>query len=145
MNTPQFDWALNKTKSQLQPLPPIYEPELVARAILFAATHKRREVWVGGSTALTILATRIAPGLLDWYLGRKAFDAQLSVNPKQPNAPDNLFEPAPGHETAHGRFGDRAQATSVQLFIYRYCDAVLAGAAVFGLFAAGRLLARLRR
>ena len=145
VDTPQFEWALNKTKSELQPLPPVYEPEVVARAIVFAATHKRREVWVGGSTVLAILANRVAPGLLDWYLGRKAFDAQLSVNPKQPNAPDNLFKPVPGHERAHGRFGDRARATSVQLFTDRHRDAVLAGAAVFGLFAAGRLLARLRR
>jgi short-subunit dehydrogenase len=96
MNTPQFDWALNKTGKKAKPVAPIFQPEVGARAIYFAAFHKRRNVWVGFPTIKAILADRIAPGLLDRYLAKAGYSGQLSQEPLAENAPANLFEPVPG-------------------------------------------------
>ena len=81
VNTPQFDWALNKMGRKAKPVAPIYQPEVPARAIFFAATHRRREVWVGLPTVKAILANRIAPGLIDRYLARAGYSGQLSDEP----------------------------------------------------------------
>ena len=132
VNTPQFDWALNKTKKKAQPIAPIFEPEVAARAIYFAATHRRREVWLGYSTVQAILGNRIAPGLLDRILARKGYSGQLSHTPLPADAPSNLFEPVPGHATAHGRFDDKAKTTSWEFFTDRHRDAFMLGFACAG-------------
>ena len=91
MNTPQFDWALNKMDRRPQPVPPIFQPEVAARAILFAATHRRREVWVGMPTLKAIVANKIAPGLLDRYLAGRGYEGQLTKEPKPADSPANLY------------------------------------------------------
>src|SRR5438876_6728864 len=90
-----------------QPVPPIFQPEVAARAIYWAAHHRRREVWVGGSTVAAILGQKVAPALLDTYLGRTGYEAQQYNGPSDPQRPDNLFQPVPGDFGAHGDFDDR--------------------------------------
>jgi len=125
VNTPQFDWAMNKTGRRPQPVPPIFQPEVPARAIYFAATHKRRDVWVGWPTVKAILANRIAPGLLDRYLAKAGYSGQLTDEREPADAPANLFEPVPGPYGAHGRFEARARNASLEMFTERHRKAVL--------------------
>jgi short-subunit dehydrogenase len=145
INTPQFDWALNKMKTKAQPVPPIFEPEVAARAILFGATHDRREVWVGYSTVQAIVGNMIAPGLLDRLLATKGYSGQLTETPLPDDAPGNLFRPVPGHATAHGRFDNRARTTSWEMFTDRHRDGIFAGIAFAGVVALALLLKRDRR
>ena len=139
-NTPQFDWALNKMGRRAQPVPPIFQPEVAARAIFYAATHVRRELWVGFPTVKAILANRLAPGLLDRYLASHGYEGQLEQTPLPADAPANLFHPVPGHHTAHGRFDARAKSSSWELFTDRHRQALIAGAAALGLVALKTLL-----
>ena len=94
-------------------MPPIYQPDVAARAVVFAADHpRRREYWVGGSTVATLIANAVAPGLLDRYLAATGFDAQQASDPRPVDQAANLWEPADGaggHDFgAHGRFDDRS-------------------------------------
>ena len=109
LNTPQFDWARNKTGRRPQPVPPIYQPELAADAIVFAAHARRREIYVGKSSLQAIVANKFAPGLLDRYLARKGYSGQLTQEPVPADAPDNLYKPVPRDFGAHGRFDKRAR------------------------------------
>ncbi|CAL8480595.1 SDR family oxidoreductase [Caballeronia sp. S22] len=120
VNTPQFDWALNKMGKRARPVAPIFQPEVAARAIYFAATHRRREVWVGFPTVKAILANRVAPALIDHYLARTGYSGQLTDEPLGPDAPSNLFEPVPGEFSAHGRFDDQAKPRSWEMFTDRH-------------------------
>jgi hypothetical protein len=135
VNTPQFSWVLSKLPRQAQPVPPIYQPEVAARAVVHAADHpRRREYWVGSSTAATLAANAIAPGLLDRYLARTGFDSQQIPDEKQPaDAPHNLWAPADdadGHDFgAHGEFDDKAHNHDPQLWASFHHGAVAAGAA----------------
>jgi len=130
VNTPQFNWALNKMGKRAKPVAPIYQPEVPARAIFFAATHKRREIWVGYPTVQAILANRIAPGLIDRYLAKAGYSGQLTDTPLGPDAPANLFEPVPGAYGAHGRFDAKAKSGSWEMFTDRHRTAFWAVAAV---------------
>ena len=132
VNTPQFDWALNKMGRKAQPVAPIFEPEVPARAIFFAATHKRRDVWVGWPTVKAILANRIAPGLIDRYLAATGYSGQLSDKQAPANAPANLFEPVPGDYGAHGRFDSRSRNESWTMFTDRHKTAFVIAAIVGG-------------
>jgi NAD(P)-dependent dehydrogenase (short-subunit alcohol dehydrogenase family) len=149
VNTPQFSWLRSRLPKKAQPVPPIYQPELAARAIVHAAEHpRRREYWVGSTTAATIAANAVAPGLLDRYLGRTGFDSQQRKQPQDSDAPDNLFHPADaqdGHDFgAHGDFDDQAHATDPQLWASQHHGAVAAAAG--GVLAGvGGLLLRRRR
>jgi short-subunit dehydrogenase len=120
INTPQFDWALNKMGRRAKPVAPIYDPEVPARAIFFAATHKRRDVWLGFSTIKAILANRIAPGLIDRYLAKAGYSGQLTEQPTVPDAPANLFEPVKGDYGAHGRFDAESRTVSWEMFTDRH-------------------------
>ena len=137
VNTPQFDWALNKMGRKAKPVAPIFQPEVPARAILFAATHHRRDIWVGFPTIKAILANRIAPGLIDRYLASTGYSGQLSEQRLPPDAPSNLYDPVPGDYGAHGRFDSRARTGSWEMFTDRHRDAVWIGvlglAGLFGL------------
>jgi NAD(P)-dependent dehydrogenase (short-subunit alcohol dehydrogenase family) len=141
VNTPQFDWLLNKLGRKAQPVPPIYQPEVVARTVVHAADHpQRREYWCGETTALTLMANAVAPGLLDRYLARTGFDSQQTDEPNPSDAPANLWEPADGRDGsdhgAHGRFDDRAVAHSPQAWLSRHHGvAGLAGVAAAGVLA----------
>ncbi|MCD0484882.1 SDR family oxidoreductase [Streptacidiphilus sp. ASG 303] len=109
MNTPQFTWVLNRMPGRPQPVPPIYQPEVAARAVVFLARHPRRNAWVGVSTAYTLLGNRVAPWLADRYLARTGFASQ-QTGEDTPVRPANLFAPSDEHEDAgaHGPFDDRA-------------------------------------
>jgi short-subunit dehydrogenase len=130
INTPQFDWALNKMGKKAQPVAPIYQPEVPARAIFFAATHRRREIWLGFPTVKAILANRIAPGFLDRYLAKSGYSGQLTDQPLGEDAPANLYEPVPGDYGAHGRFDDRSRSGSWEMFTDRHRTAFWAVAAI---------------
>lgn len=115
MNTPQFDMVRSRLPCHPQPVPPIYQPEVAARAIVTAARRPaRREWWVGASTALTLMGNAVAPGVADRYLARTGFDSQQSDTPAQVGRPDNLFEPLPGKRSSHGDFDGRAHDRSEQ-------------------------------
>jgi NADP-dependent 3-hydroxy acid dehydrogenase YdfG len=140
VNTPQFDHCRSHMPRRPQPVPPIYQPEVAADAIVWAAEHPRRELWVGGTTAATVLANRLVPGLLDRYLARTGFDAQQTDEPAE-NSPGNLFAPLPGDPGAHGRFDRRSHGRSMEAGIGRHRRLVLAGlvaAAAAGIAAARR-------
>src|SRR5579863_2399405 len=111
LNTPQFEWARTRLPRHPQPVPPIYQPEVGARAIVELAKHPRRERWSGGPTVKAILGERILPGLLDRYLARAAWDAQMTDEELAGSRPDNLFSPVSG---AHGSFDDRARSVSLE-------------------------------
>jgi NAD(P)-dependent dehydrogenase (short-subunit alcohol dehydrogenase family) len=116
LNTPQFGWVRSRLPRKAQPVPPIFQPEVGAEAVVFAAHHPRQEMYVGGSSVLAIAGNRLAPRLLDRYLGRTGFRSQQMDEPEDPERPDNLYDPVPGHQAAHGPFGDRARRWSVQLW-----------------------------
>jgi short-subunit dehydrogenase len=141
VNTPQFDWAKNKMGVKAKPVAPIFEPEVPARAIFFAATHKRREVWVGFPTVKAILANRIAPGLIDRYLASAGYKGQLTDEPLALDAPDNLFEPVAGNYGAHGRFDGESKTGSWEMFTDRHRTAFWIVAAL-GLIGGVHALAR---
>jgi len=130
VNTPQFDWALNKMGVKAKPVAPIFEPEVPARAIFFAATHKRREVWVGFPTVKAILANRIAPGLIDRYLAKAGYEGQLTDDKLAADAPANLFDAVPGDYGAHGRFDAQSRLGSWEMFTDRHRSAFWAAAAI---------------
>lgn len=144
VNTPQFDWALNKMGQKARPVAPIFEPEVPARAILFAAKNDRRDIWVGFPTVKSILANRIAPGLLDRYLARTGYSGQLTDQSKPANAPNNLFEPVKGNYGAHGRFGASAKSGSWEMFTNRHRTAVLSGIGILAVLGAFGLFNRRR-
>jgi NADP-dependent 3-hydroxy acid dehydrogenase YdfG len=114
MNTPQFSWCRTRLPRHPQPVPPIYQPEVAAEAIVWAAHHRRREVNVGSSTDKAIWGNKVAPGALDWYLAHFAYDAQQTSAPIDPNRSDNLFEPVPGDFGTHGIFDSAARTKSLQ-------------------------------
>jgi hypothetical protein len=141
VNTPQFDWAMNKMGVKAKPVAPIFEPEVPARAIFFAATHRRREVWVGFPTVKAILANRIAPGLVDRYLASAGYKGQLTSEALSADAPANLFKAVPGNYGAHGRFDSQARLGSWEMFTDRHRSAFWAAAGI-GLVASLHLLAK---
>lgn len=113
-NTPQFSWGRTHLQKHPQPVPPIYQPELAAKAIVFAATHKRREVWVGKPAVATIFMNKFFPFLVDWYLSVLGFDSQMADKPFDPKRPDNLFKTVQGSVGAHGVFDKQAKKTDIQ-------------------------------
>jgi NADP-dependent 3-hydroxy acid dehydrogenase YdfG len=115
LNTPQFDWVLSKLPRRAQPVPPIYQPEIAADAIVWAAYHERRELNVGFVTSMTVIGNNFAPEFGDHYLAKNGYDAQQTDEPETPGRPHNLWEPLPGDHGAHGRFDDRAKKESLQL------------------------------
>ncbi len=149
VNTPQFSWVLSRLPKHPQPVPPIYQPEVAARAVLFAADHpKRREYWVGASTVGTLLANAVVPGLLDRYLARTGFASQQTAKLRTDDEPVNLWDPADGEEGrdfgAHGVFDDQALASSPQQWLAHRYPQVGATAGVLGA-AAGVAVAMGRR
>jgi NAD(P)-dependent dehydrogenase (short-subunit alcohol dehydrogenase family) len=149
VNTPQFSWVRSRLPRQPQPVPPIYQPELAARGVAYAADHPRRRMyWVGGTTAATLIANRIAPAVLDRYLAKTGYDSQQTDQPARQHRPDNLWQPAdgpPGDDYgARGDFSDRAHDRSLQLWMSQHAGPVTAGVAGIAL-AGGILGAALRR
>jgi hypothetical protein len=120
LNTPQFDWGRSRMPRRPQPVPPIYQPEVAADAIVWSAQESRREVYVGGSTLITIVGDKLAPGLGERYLGRTGFEAQQTSEPAEDDRRDNLFEPVPGDRGAHGRFDAGAHPRSAQFWAAKH-------------------------
>jgi short-subunit dehydrogenase len=124
MNTPQFDWVKSRLPNRAQPVPPVFQPEVAAKAIVWAAAEGRREMYVGAPTVAAITGNKIAPGLLDHYLGRTGYASQQTNEPEDPYRPDNLWAPLPGDRGAHGRFDRIAHEVSPQTWVSRHRDAV---------------------
>jgi NAD(P)-dependent dehydrogenase (short-subunit alcohol dehydrogenase family) len=138
LNTPQFNWNLSRMPKHPMPVPPVFQPEVPARAIAYLAEHPRRNMWVGISTAYTILGERLAPKLLDWYLGRSGVKSQ-QTGQHLPRLGSNVFEPRDQDEDqgAHGAFDDQAHSGDPQLWLSVHRRAVLAAVAVAGATAGG--------
>jgi short-subunit dehydrogenase len=139
INTPQFEHCRDKFDLRSMPVPPVYQPEIAADAIHWAAHHGRREVYVGVPTVYTIWGSKLAPWLAERYLARTAVDGQLSDVPKRPDRPDNLFDAPPGDPGAHGPYDERAHRRSVQWWASRHRRALTAALAGAGLAAAATL------
>jgi NAD(P)-dependent dehydrogenase (short-subunit alcohol dehydrogenase family) len=138
VNTPQFDWVLSKLRRHPQPVPPIYQPEVAARGIVYAAAHpERKEYWVGVTTAATLLAQRVAPALVDRYLARTGIESQQTPD-KPVSDVSNLWEPADESQDygARGSFDDRSHARSPQLWLSQHRRPVAMAVAAVGAAAA---------
>ena len=148
VNTPQFSWVRSRLRHHAQPVPPIYQPELAARAVVYAAEHpRRREYWVGSTTVGTLAANALAPGVLDRYLARTGFKSQQTAQPHDPHAAGNLWEPADrSHDHgAHGEFDAQSHAHDPQLWASQHHGTLAAvGAGLAGLTGLGFALRRRR-
>jgi NAD(P)-dependent dehydrogenase (short-subunit alcohol dehydrogenase family) len=134
LNTPQFGWVKSRLPHNAQPVPPIFQPEVAARAIYYAAHSRRREINVGWPTVKAVWGNTIAPGVADWYLARMGYDAQQTSEPAAPNRPHNLWQPVPGDHGAYGTFGDRAKQFSAQWWLNQHRWVVAIGIAIaFGI------------
>jgi len=143
LNTPQFGWVKSRLPRKAQPVPPIFQPEVAARAIYYAAHHpERREYYVGFSTVKAIFGNKLLPSVGDHYLARDGYDSQQHDGPENPNRPNNLWEPVSGDHGAHGAFDERASSFSMELWLEM--NRKWLGAAL-GLLAAGALLSRVKR
>ncbi|HXT00295.1 MAG TPA: SDR family oxidoreductase [Elusimicrobiota bacterium] len=143
LNTPQFDWVRSRLPRKAQPVPPVYQPEVGARAVVYASRHPRREIEVGLPTVEAIVGNKAAPGALDRFLARRGYAAQQTEEPEDPDRPDNLWAPLPGDRGAHGRFDEVAKPRSAQLWLTTHRGWLLAaGAAAAG--AAALALSRRR-
>lgn len=144
VNTPQFNWCLSKLPDHPMPVPPIYQPEVAAKAVYYAAHRRRREVWVGGSAVMVILGNKIAPWLADRYLARTGFESQQMHDlPVGAQRPANLFEPVHDLAATHGIFDAAAKSRSFQLWATTH-RTTLATAAGAGIAAAAALIRRRR-
>lgn len=120
LNTPQFDVCKTELPNHPMPVPPIYQPEIAADAIVWAAHHRRRETYVGASSVITILGNKVLPKLGDIYLGKTGYSGQQTNEPVSSDRPSNLYEPVPGDHGAHGIFDDQAHAGSPQLWATKH-------------------------
>jgi short-subunit dehydrogenase len=132
VNTPQFEHARDKLDKVSMPVAPVYQPEVAADAIHWAAHHRRREIYVGIPTVYTIWGNKLAPWLAERYLAATAVKGQLSDQPKSPDRQDNLVSPPPGDPGAHGPYDQQAHARSIQLWMTKHRRAIGVGVAVAG-------------
>jgi NAD(P)-dependent dehydrogenase (short-subunit alcohol dehydrogenase family) len=133
LNTPQFGWVKSRLPRKAQPVPPLFQPEVGAEAIYFAAHNPRREFYVGAPSVAVISINKLAPGLLDHYLARSGYDSQQYDGAEDPNRPDNLWHPVPGDHGAHGTFDARASSWSPQLWTSEHRTLIALAAAALGL------------
>jgi hypothetical protein len=131
LNTPQFDWCKSRLPHKAQPVPPIYQPEVAAEAIVFASKSRRKEIYVGLSTVIAVVGNKLFPRLGDYYLGKTGIQGQQTPEMDNPDKPNNLYQPVGGDPGAHGRFDARARSFSLQL----WADKNRAALATVGLFA----------
>lgn len=138
LNTPQFEHCLARTAGHPRPVAPVFQPEVAAEAIRWAAYARRREVYVGLPTVLTILGNKLAPWLVEWHLARTAVESQqMPDEPLDPTRPANLWEPIGGDEGAHGRFDSEAKARSLQLWATKHRRSLAAAGLAASALAAG--------
>jgi len=117
LNTTQFGWVKSRLKNKAQPMGGIYQPEVAAKSILYAATHDRREIFVAFPTWQSIIGNKFFPGMLDRLMAKTGFDGQQTNEPEDPNRPNNLWEPVPGDHSARGTFNDQAREKSPMLWV----------------------------
>jgi NAD(P)-dependent dehydrogenase (short-subunit alcohol dehydrogenase family) len=141
LNTPQFGWVKSRLPRKAQPVPPIFQPEVAAEAIHFAAHNSRREFYVGWPSVKAIVANKFIPGLLDHFLARTGYDSQQFDDREDPNRAHNLWQPVPGDHGAHGDFKDRAKSYSAQLWLSEHRAWILLSIAAIALAAAVAFLA----
>ncbi len=146
LNTPQFGWVKSRLPRKAQPVPPIFQPEVAAEAIVFASHNPRREIYVGMPTVAAIGVNKIAPGLLDHYLARTGYDSQQHDGPEDRHRPDNLWQPVDADQDhgAHGSFDSRATFHSPQLWTSMHRGWIAAAAIVLAGAAIAHLVARNR-
>jgi hypothetical protein len=132
LNTPQFGWVKSRLPKNPQPVPPIFQPEVAGDAIYWAAHHRRRELWVGGSTTVAMIGQKIAPGFADWYLGKTGFDSQQTDEPTHRDPRPNLWEPLAGDHGAHGSFDTRASYRSWELMASKHKHWIWAASVALG-------------
>ncbi len=142
LNTPQFGWVKSRLPREPQPVPPIFQPEVGAEAIVWAAHHARRELYVGFPSVEAIAGERVAPRLLDHYLARFGYTSQTTEEPARHDRVDNLWEPVPGDHGAHGRFDARARRLSPMLWASTHKALLGALAAGLGCVAVAAALRR---
>lgn len=133
LNTPQFGWVKSRLPNKAQPVPPIYEPELAAEAIVWASQNERREISVGFPTVKAIYGNMVAPGYGDTYLAESGYESQQTNEPREADSPNNLWEPVPGDHGAHGTFDEQAKRFSPQFWLNTHRSSValvIAGVAV---------------
>lgn len=148
VNTPQFTWGRNKMPRKAQPVPPIYQPELIGQAAYWAARHRKRQMYLGSSSAIVINANKVVPGLGDRYLALTGYRSQMRDEPRDPTKPDNLFAPVDDTKDygAHGAFDDQAIGRSWEMWASEHMSLVLGGVtAGFGAVAIGLALMSRRR
>jgi NAD(P)-dependent dehydrogenase (short-subunit alcohol dehydrogenase family) len=146
LNTPQFGWVKSRLPRKAQPVPPIFQPEVAARAIYYAAHHpEKREYFAGWSTVKAIVGNKLLPSFGDRYLAHNGYEAQQHDGAEDPNRPNNLWEPVPGDHGAHGGFDDRAHSRSIELWAETHAKwlAIVAGLGIAG--AALKLMSEIRR
>ena len=141
VNTPQFDWVRSRLPRRAQPVPPVFQPEVIADAVVWAAEHEREEMYLGFSAVKAIAGNRLFPRLLDRYLARTGYRAQQTAEPEDPDRPDNLWQPVDADVGAHGRFDDIARRRSWQIWLSEHRGA-LALAGVGALALGARLTTR---
>jgi NAD(P)-dependent dehydrogenase (short-subunit alcohol dehydrogenase family) len=129
MNTPQFSWCRTRLPRQPQPVPPIFQPEVAARAIVWASSHQRREVYVAWPTVKAIYGQMAVPGFADEYLAQAGYSGQETQQPVLQDRPDNLFEPVAGDYSAHGMFDNRASDSSPLTWLDLHRSLMAGGAA----------------
>jgi len=145
MNTPQFDWVKSRLNRKAQPVPPIFQPDIAADAVLYAANSNRREIYVGAPTVEAIVGNKIAPALLDRYLAATGVEAQQTNEREDPNRPNNLWEPVDDKRDygADGRFEEQARKFSAQLWMNKNRNWIGLGIlSLLGLVGAARWQAR---
>jgi putative copper export protein len=142
LNTTQFLWTKNKMPHEARPTGTIFQPEVAAEAILFAAENDRREVSVGYTTVEAELGEKVIPGLLDHYLAKAAWEGSMLPKPADPNKPNNFWEPVPGDHGSHGPFDDKARRFSYQLWATEHRDSLLGAFVIAGIGLSALLINR---
>lgn len=147
MNTPQFDWVKSRLARKGQPVPPIFQPDVAAHAVVWASHHKRREIYVGMPTVEAVVGDKLAPGFLDHYLAWTCYDAQQTGEPENPARPDNLWQPVDAEKDhgAHGRFDAGSRTFSPQLWTDLHRNWIVAGLLALGFAVLGGWLGKDRR
>jgi len=142
MNTPQFDWVKSRLPHRAQPVPPIYQPEVAANAIVWASKHDRREIYVGLPTEIAIIGNKLAPGIADRYLARTGYQSQQTGEPEDPNRRDNLWHPVDDDRDygPHGRFREHAQRFSWQTWLSEHRAAAALACGVAATIVIGKAL-----
>jgi NAD(P)-dependent dehydrogenase (short-subunit alcohol dehydrogenase family) len=141
VNTPQFTWSRAKLPCHPQPVPPIFQPEVIADAIVYAAEHRRREIWLAWPAIKAILSDKLAPRIGDVVLARSGFSGQQTDEPIRADRPDDLYDPVPGDAGAHGEFDDRAKSFSLAWWLSKHRAAAMITAGAASAIAAGFIFA----